>query len=119
MTRKPLVPPTTTQSSRSLPPLNVRATGWCATVATTKNSIGYLSRGFVNKSVKAVKINNVPPDVRDAISGKYSMGRYLHMFTKGQPSRAAKGFVDFVLSDRFQRDVVSQEYIEVNKVLKQ
>jgi len=90
-----------------------------ATVATTKNAIGYLSRGFVNKSVKAVKINNVPPDVRDAISGKYSMGRYLHMFTKGQPSGAAKGFVDFVLSDRFQRDVVSQEYIEVNKVLKQ
>lgn len=87
------------------------------TVATTKYSIGYLSYGFVDKSVRAVKVNNVSPRVKDAISGRYPMARWLHMFTRGQPTGAVKGFIDFVLSPEFQRKVVRQEYIEVEKVL--
>jgi phosphate transport system substrate-binding protein len=88
-------------------------------VANTRNSIGYLSYGFINRYVRAVKVNDVPADVANAISGRYPMARWLHMLTKGQTSDAAKGFIDFVLSERFQNKVVSQEYIPVRDVLKQ
>ncbi len=88
-------------------------------VATTSNAIGYLSYGFVNKTVRAVSVNGVLPEVSSATDGRYPMARWLHMFTKGQASGAVKGFIDFVLSPEFQSKVVSQEYIEVTKVPKQ
>jgi phosphate transport system substrate-binding protein len=88
-------------------------------VATTGYSIGYLSYGFVNKSVRTVKVNGVPPDVKSAINRRYTIARWLHMFTKGEPSGTTKGFIDFVLSPKFQKDIVSQEYIEVQRVLNQ
>lgn len=88
-------------------------------VATTTNAIGYLSYGFVNNTVRAVKVNGVPPDVGNATSGRYPMARWLHMFTRGRPGGLVKGFIDFVLSPEFQRKVVSREYVEVGKVPKQ
>lgn len=86
------------------------------TVATTKNSIGYISYGYINRRIKPVKYNGVPPDSPSARKGKYPMGRYLHMFTKGMPTGATKGYIDFVLSDKFQKDVVSLEYIPIRDV---
>ena len=88
-------------------------------VATTRNAIGYLSYGFVNNTVRAVKVNGVPPDVGNATSGRYPMARWLHMFTRWLPGGLVKGFIDFVLSPEFQRKVVSREYVEVGKVPKQ
>ena len=88
------------------------------TVANTRNSIGYLSYGFVNSFVRVVKVNNVSPDIGNATVGRYPIARWLHMFTRGQPGGAAEGFIDFVLSERFQNEVVSQEYIPVREVLK-
>jgi phosphate transport system substrate-binding protein len=87
-------------------------------VATTSNAIGYLSYGFVNKTVRAVSVNDVLPGVGTATDGRYAMARWLHMFTKGQARGAVKGFIDFVLSPEFQRKVVSLEYVEVTKVPK-
>jgi phosphate transport system substrate-binding protein len=87
------------------------------TVATTDNAIGYVSYGFVDKTVRAIRVNNVSPVVRSALDGSYPMARWLHMFTKGEPTGATKGFIDFVLSPTFQRKVVAQEYIEVRRVL--
>ena len=88
------------------------------TVATTPNSIGYISYGYINLKVKPVKYNGVPPDIPNAESGRYPMARYLHMFTKGRPAGAVKGYTDFVLSDKFQEDVVSVEYIPIRNVHK-
>ena len=37
------------------------------------------------------------------------------MITKGQPTGAAKGYIDYVLSDQFQNDVVATEYIPIKQ----
>ncbi|MBN2167644.1 MAG: phosphate ABC transporter substrate-binding protein [Actinobacteria bacterium] len=87
-------------------------------VATTPNAIGYVSYGFIDKSVKAVSLEGTQPTVENAINGKYGMGRWLHMFTRGEVDGAARGFIEFVMSREFQREVVSQEYIEIEKVSK-
>lgn len=88
-------------------------------VATTKNAIGYISFGYVNERIKAVAFNGVAPSKESAASGKYSMARYLHMFTKGEPTGALKGYIDFVLSDKFQKEIVATEYIPVKEVMPQ
>ncbi|MHB8895470.1 MAG: phosphate ABC transporter substrate-binding protein [Candidatus Geothermincolia bacterium] len=85
-------------------------------VSTTKNAIGYISIGYVNKRLKAISFNGVPPTKEDAASGRYTMARYLHMFTKGQPKGALKGYIDFVLSEKFQREIIATEYIPVRDV---
>lgn len=85
-------------------------------VATTGNAIGYISIGYINRRLKEVSFNGVAPTKENAASGKYTMARYLHMFTKGQPAGALKGYIDFVLSDRFQREIVATEYIPVKDV---
>jgi phosphate transport system substrate-binding protein len=86
-------------------------------VATTDNAIGYISLGYVNRRLKATEFNGVAPTVGNASTGKYPMARYLHMFTKGEPKGAVKGYIDFVESDKFQNEVVSEEYIKIRDVL--
>jgi len=86
------------------------------TVSSTANSIGYLSYGYINDSAKAISFNGVEPTVANAKDGTYTLARYLHMITKGKPTGAVKGYIDFVLSDKFQTDVVSKDYIPISDV---
>lgn len=86
------------------------------TVASTANSIGYLSYGYINDSVKPVNYNGVEPTIANAKADTYPLARYLHMFTKGAPEGAVKGYIDYVLSDAFQTDVVSKDYIPISEV---
>ena len=85
-------------------------------VGATKNAIGYISYGYINELVEPVDFNGVPPDVPDAKIGRYPIARYLHMFTKGRPAGTTGGYIDFVLSDTFQNEIVSQEYIPIKQV---
>ncbi|MBU4273838.1 MAG: phosphate ABC transporter substrate-binding protein [Actinobacteria bacterium] len=86
------------------------------TVASTANSIGYLSYGYINDSVKPVNYNGVEPTIENAKADTYPLARYLHMFTNGEPEGAVKGYIDYVLSDAFQTDVVSKDYIPISEV---
>ncbi len=84
-------------------------------VASTPNAIGYVSYGYLDKAVKALELNGVKPTLDNALNKTYPLGRYLHMFTKGEPTGAAKAYIDYVLSDNFQTGVVSREYIPMNE----
>ncbi len=81
------------------------------TVGATKNSIGYISLGYLDGTVKAVRYNGVEASRDTALAKTYPLNRFLHMFTKGDPQGVVSTFIDFVLSDRFQNDVVSREYV--------
>lgn len=85
-------------------------------IASTSNAIGYISFGYITRSLKAVSFDGVEPTVENASSLKYPLARYLHMFTSGKPQGAVKGYIDFVLSDGFQEEVVSKEYISIKAV---
>jgi len=80
-------------------------------VARAPGAIGYISVGFVRPRftdvrVKALKVDGVEPNEKNIASKKYPVGRVLHFFTKGEPSRATKEFIDFVLSPTIQEGVV-------------
>ncbi|MBN1289533.1 MAG: phosphate ABC transporter substrate-binding protein [Actinobacteria bacterium] len=86
------------------------------TVASTPNSIGYISFGYLDDTIKAVNYEGVTPTIETAKDGSYPLSRYLHMFTNGEPEGAVKGFIEFVMSDEFQNDVVGEDYIPITKL---
>jgi phosphate transport system substrate-binding protein len=82
------------------------------TVATTPNSIGYLSFGFLDESTTPVPIDGVEPTVANVKDGSYPIFRPLNMLTKGEPNELAKAFLDFIVSEEGQA-IVAEDYITV------
>jgi phosphate transport system substrate-binding protein len=85
-------------------------------VASTPKGIGYISYGYLDKSVKPLQYNGVKGNLQTALDKTYPLSRYLHMFTKGAATGLAKSYIDFVLSPDFQNSTVSKDYIPMTKV---
>lgn len=88
-------------------------------VASTKGAIGYISYGYLDKSVKPLQFNGVTGNLQTGLDKTYALSRYLHMFTKGEATGLTKAYIDFVLSPDFQNTTVSKEYIPMTKVNQQ
>ncbi|MHC1579538.1 MAG: phosphate ABC transporter substrate-binding protein [Candidatus Alkanophagales archaeon] len=84
-----------------------------ATVSTDRHAIGYLSLGYVDASVRALRIDGVTPTPENATSGKYPISRKLYLITKGEPDPLEKAFIEFVLSDEGQEVFREWGYIPI------
>lgn len=84
------------------------------TVAGNKYSIGYISMGSFNDTVKGVKIDGAEPTTANAKSGEYKISRPFNIATKGDVSEIAQDFIDFILSDEGQKVVEGEKYIAVS-----
>jgi len=84
-----------------------------ATVIGDEKSVGYISLGYVDASVKAVKIDGVEATVENVLSDKYPIVRTLYLITKGEPSELEGAFIDFALSEEGQNVVEDMGYIKV------
>jgi phosphate transport system substrate-binding protein len=82
------------------------------TIATTPNSIGYLSFGYLDGSVYAVPIDNVAPTAENVLNKTYPIWRYFNLVTKGAPNQLAQAFMDFIFSPDGQA-IAQKEYIPV------
>lgn len=88
-----------------------------AAVASTPGSIGYVDAAYVDKTVKGLKYNGVEYSVDNATSGKYPVYTFGRMFTKGQPTGAVKGFIDYATSKEFQEAYAEKNgFIPVTKM---
>jgi phosphate transport system substrate-binding protein len=89
------------------------------TIAQTPGAIGYVSIGFVDKSVKALPIwwndpnKAVTPIKENVLSKAYPINRELFMFTNGQPTGLAKDYIDFILGPDGQKIVDSEGYVSL------
>lgn len=72
-------------------------------VASDLSSIGYVSIGLVNEKVKAVSFDGVAPTNENVKKGSYHLSRPVYFLTKGEPTPAAKRFIDYVLSEAPQK----------------
>ena len=54
-------------------------------VQTTPSAIGYAGLGFVDKTVKALKVDGVYPSAATVRTGEYPIARPLFMYTAGYP----------------------------------
>jgi len=83
-------------------------------VSTTPDSIGFLSFGYLDESVKALEIDGAAATAENAQSGAYPVVRPLNMLTNGEPTGAVKVWLDFILGPLGQQIVVEDGYLPVN-----
>lgn len=84
-----------------------------STVASTKGAIGYMSLGYVDKEVKAVKVDGVAPTEATVSDGSYKVQRPFIVVTKTDASDEVKAFVEYMLSDEGQAIVESSHFVKV------
>lgn len=83
-----------------------------ATVASKEGSIGFVSLGFIDDTVKAISVDGVTPTVETVKGGEYSVSRPLLIITQKEGTQTTKDFVEFILGDEGQ-EIVSEKYISV------
>jgi phosphate transport system substrate-binding protein len=83
-------------------------------VAGNEASIGYISLGSLNNTVKALKVDGVEATATNVKAGTYKVARPFNIATKGAPNELAQDFIDYILSAEGQ-DVVSNGYIKINE----
>ncbi|MEA4831118.1 Phosphate-binding protein PstS 2 [bioreactor metagenome] len=83
-------------------------------VASNKNSIGYISLGALNNTVKALKIDGASATVANIKNGTYKIARPFNIATKGDLSAVADDFIKFILSTEGQAVVSAKGYIALD-----
>ncbi len=89
-------------------------------VSRTPGAIGYISIGFVDSAftsskVKALSIDGVEPTEENVASGIYPISRDLYLFTKGEPTGAAKAYIDEILSPDMAQTIRDAGYIPASE----
>jgi phosphate transport system substrate-binding protein len=84
-----------------------------ATVTGDEKSIGYLSLGYVDPTLKALMIDGVKATVDSVLSGDHTISRNLYLITKGASEPLENAFIAFVLSEEGQEVVEDMGYIKV------
>jgi len=77
-------------------------------VASDPNSIGFISLGLVDQTVKAVKLEGVAASRENVINRSYSLFRPFLFVSKTVPTGLAREFIDFILSPEGNR-LMTQE----------
>jgi phosphate transport system substrate-binding protein len=85
------------------------------TVAGNKNSIGYISLGSLNDTVKAVKVDGVEPTVENIKNNTYKVFRPFNIATRDDISELAQDFISFILSSDGQKVVEENSYIAASE----
>ena len=81
------------------------------TVAGNKSSIGYISLGSLDDSVKAVEVDSVAPSAEAVKDGSYKVARPFNIVTKDGLSETAHDFINFIMSDEGQAVVEENGYV--------
>ena len=85
------------------------------TVQGNENSIGYISFGYLDDSINAVKIGGVEPKEENVYNKKYPISRPFLLVTKGEATGDAKSFIDYVLSDEGQKIIEKEGFMSINE----
>ena len=83
-----------------------------STVSENPQAIGYIGFGYMNNTVKALKVNGIPGTIENGKTGKFPVSRKLYMVvndTALTPRTAS--FLDFILGSDGQKLVEEAGYI--------
>ena len=86
-------------------------------VAQTPGAISYLSFAYLDDSVKTLKLNGFEPKAENVATNDWPIWSYEHMYTKGKPDSYTKQFLDYMMSDEVQENVVAKMgYISIHSM---
>jgi phosphate transport system substrate-binding protein len=89
-------------------------------VGQTRGAIAYVGLGYLNGSVKALRVSYdggetfVAPSVQNAKNETYPIVRPLYYYYTQNTERSAKPFIDFMLSPAGQRIAAQVGFIPIN-----
>lgn len=84
-------------------------------VSQTSGAISYLAFAYLDDSVKTMKLNGFEPTPKNVATNDWPIWSYEHMYTKGEPKALTKEFLDFMMSDEVQSNIVTtMGYIPMN-----
>jgi phosphate transport system substrate-binding protein len=90
-------------------------------VGKTPGAIGYSGLGYATAAVKIVKVSkkkgepSVLPSVATVLDKSYPVSRPMFMYTPGEPSPAAKKYLEWIMSDAGQAIVEHTGYVPLQK----
>ncbi|MEJ2670656.1 MAG: phosphate ABC transporter substrate-binding protein [Deltaproteobacteria bacterium] len=84
-------------------------------IAQDPQAIGYVGIGFLDKTVKGIKLNRVEPTQENAKSGKYPVTRLLYMNTKGEPSPLVKTFIAYIRGPEGAKIIKKHGFLPLTK----
>jgi len=95
------------------PKAQLQASSGAIVQAISKNryAIGYVGIGYVNKSVKAVKVNGIEANDKNALNGTFPIARPLFMYTDGEPTGAVASYLKFVKGSDGQKIVKKEGFV--------
>lgn len=83
-----------------------------STVAITPEAIGYISMGYIDNTVKAIKVDGFTANEDNVKAKNYKIARPFLYLTKSKPTGLVKAYLDFVLGPEGQK-IVAKEYLPV------
>jgi phosphate transport system substrate-binding protein len=84
-------------------------------IAQDPQAIGYVGIGFLDKTVKGIKLNGTAPTQENAKSGKYPVTRLLYMNTKGEPSPLVKVFIAYIRGPEGAKIIKKHGFLPLTK----
>lgn len=86
-------------------------------VSDTPGAISYVAFSYVTNDVDVLSIDGVEPTDKNVTTNDWPIWSYEHMYTKGKPKALTKEFLDYILSDDVQENLVGQlGYIPVSQM---
>ena len=86
-------------------------------VYNTQGAISYLAMPYLNDTVKTVNVNGVKPTIENIENNKWEIWSYEHLYTNGQPTGMTKKFLDFIMTDKVQTNVVRKmNYVPIKEM---
>lgn len=86
-----------------------------AIVSQTPGAISYLAFSYVDTSVKSLNLNGYKPTKKNVTTNNWPIWSYEHMYTKGEPNKLAKKFLDYMMTAEVQNNIVGKMgYIPIN-----
>lgn len=83
-------------------------------ISTSPFSIGYVSLGSLNSSVKALKVDGVVASAQNVKNKTYKLARPFNIATKGEAAGLTKDFISFILSKEGQDVIATAGCIKIN-----
>ena len=81
-------------------------------VSNNKHAIGYIGIGYLNDSLRGLKVDGVQGTTESTLNGTFPISRPLFMFTNGWPKGDTLNFVNFMLSPtKGQKFVAESGYV--------
>lgn len=88
-----------------------------ARVKSTEGAIAYVGIGFLDRYVKALKVNGIAPNRSTIAKGIFPVARPLFLFTNGYPKLGsmAHAFVTFHLTEKGQEIIESKGFVPLTE----